>query len=149
VEFNAGDCFLLKNIQGSDPHLHITLCGPAGNPPTVITAIVNTAYDENNDVPVDNRSHNYILEPMVHPFLKVVSVVNFRSVSKLSVDHLKKAEELSSWSGSPMNERLFRPHLPIDVGLLQRIINAGLESKATPKGMKAEIQQRLGIADVP
>jgi len=83
VEFHAGDCFLLKSIKGRDPHLHIVLCGAAGEPPSIVTAIVNTAYDEHNDVPVDNRTHNFLLAPRSHPFVEVTSVVNYKSVARL------------------------------------------------------------------
>ena len=85
--FDAGGCFQLKDASGKH-HLHIILCGASGDPPSIISALVNTAIDQ-------NTAHNFHLGPGDHRFIKRTSIVNYGSLRVIYVDLLMQAERIS------------------------------------------------------
>jgi hypothetical protein len=131
--FQAGDTFLIiTDPNDTKMHLHIVICGPAGNPPTILAVQLNTW--------TSLADPTVILEVGDHSFVTRKTFVNYGRMSELQVDPLLKLEALRS-------EAYFQRHARCNTDLLERIVQGALQSDRTPGGMVKALKNRLGLAD--
>jgi hypothetical protein len=133
--FVAGDTFLIGPDSDS-LHLHITLCDPAGDPPTILVVSLNTV--------TPHTDRTLILHKGDHPFVQHDTAVSYDQMRSMPLTLLAQLEKMNDGRG--MQYRTFRRHQPVSGDLLQRVVEAALASKMTPKDLVKELKERLNLA---
>ena len=131
MAFRARETFLLGNgMQGAKMHLHVVLCDPAGDPPTVIVVSFNT--------PTPYTDPTLILRPGDHPFFNRDTAVSYNYAREILVSTLEQSE----LSG---NQDAFKRRRPVPEHVYRVIVGGALRSELIPKRMRALLIERLPL----
>ena len=104
------------------------LCGPAGDPPRVVTVPLNTLTAlADRTVVLSNTDHTFVNRP---------TYVNYHRMREMPVQEILALEALGNYF-------YFERHDPVDAALLTRIIEGAFASPLTPARMAATLRARL------
>jgi len=131
LPLQCGDTFLIPKNSKATEHLWVIV--------TEVDAVSNTAVCVNVTTRQSHSDTTCILVPGDHPFVRHESVINFSDAREMPINLVEQALQTRT------KQFVCQPHDPCDAALLVRIQQGLLNSKQTPKGIKAHCKKVWGL----
>jgi hypothetical protein len=131
LPLKCGDTFLIPKNARVTEHLWVIV--------TEIDVATSKAICVNVTTRQSHSDTTCILKPGDHSFVRHESVINFSDAREMPIDLVEQALQART------RQFVCEPHDPCDANLLARIQQGLIDSKQTPKGIKASCKKLWGL----
>ncbi len=131
MALKCGDTFLIPKNAKATEHLWVIV--------TEVDAATNKAVCVNVTTLQSHSDTTCILKPGDHRFVRHDSVINFSDAREMAIDLVEQALQART------RQFVCEPHDPCDMKLLARIQRGLIDSRQTPKGIKASCKKLWGL----